>query len=683
MSDIFSLDPRGQREVALDAQANGIPLEALEPTFFQGSGLGTGLGVMRGGARVGQFLSMAAVAPVALYESATDQEGRFTDPYFKTVDEYFNDAVGYWTPAAAEVGKAGQVLGGLGEIALPLMAGVGNPTLLIGAQEFGVASDLAREGVDAETAVAAGVVQGLATAVGFKLPFLGKTLGRKMLAGAGGNLITNTAAAATIREGLVAGGYEDHAAAFNPLDPAARMVDVLTGVAFGAVAHGVSPKVPRLMPSQVRAIATANNAKHFQQDTAPGIPADASSYAAHSAAMEQSIAALIAGDEVAPPPAIARAAFIPRETAPPPEVPPELKALDEAREEQGAVVIEATPPAQPGVRAKTKMKGGKRPPSDPSNMDVLEFLSTHKIGKWYGVDVVEGAAQGLDPADMKAALGVGWFRPFVKGGASFDAVAEALDEAGYPVKEMIDGEMKATPNKVLEVLDRAIRGEKIYAGEAGWNRLAEEREAALAEYRPEPEDLTPYEADTGPADAQNVALVARANEIDTAAVERLAIEHTDDAAFYAAIKELVDAHEGTGARGGGEGERPPAAPKAGGDLFGDDTSAKQGLADETRRRDLIRSPNKDVSLETGDPTDLVSAARDQIDFVVETAKRAVMADPDLEVPTGVRGPDGEYETAAAADVLVKSEMEIEQAELDAKGFEAAVECFLQNGGGNA
>src|SRR5256885_352812 len=58
----------------------------------------------------------------------------------------------------------------------------------------------------------------------------------------------------------------------------------------------------------------------------------------------------------------------------------------------------------------------------------------------------------------------------------------------------------------------------------------------------------------------------------------------------------------------------PAQAPARGDLFGQDTRTAQALADEQRRRDLARSPDRDVSLETGRPDDLFSQARQQVDF---------------------------------------------------------------------
>lgn len=306
MSDIFALDTDGQRHVAAEAALAPLPLNEATPTFFEGLASGTGAGVMRGGARVGQFIGMSLAAPLSLYERAAGQEGRFTDPYFKAIDQYANNAVDHWTPDPASVGTAGRVLGGLGEIALPLAAGGGNPALMLGSQEMGVATDLARSGVSAGAAVGAGVTQGVATAVGFKLPFLGKTLLSRAGTGAAGNLATNTVATAVQREILQRSGNDQAAAQFDPWDIEARTVDVLTGLAFGGLAH------LELRASDRRAILVANNAKHFQHDTTPGVPLDDASALAHQKAMEQATDQILRGEPVTTPHELEQAQFVPR-----------------------------------------------------------------------------------------------------------------------------------------------------------------------------------------------------------------------------------------------------------------------------------------------------------------------------------------------------------------------------------
>ena len=50
------------------------------------------------------------------------------------------------------------------------------------------------------------------------------------------------------------------------------------------------------------------------------------------------------------------------------------------------------------------------------------------------------------------------------------------------------------------------------------------------------------------------------------------------------------------------------------DLLGDNTEKAQALANEIARRDRKRNSGQD-SIETGDPTDMFSMARFQIDLV--------------------------------------------------------------------
>src|SRR5207237_9318432 len=140
-------------------------------------------------------------------------------------------------PGGTEVGTAGRILGGFSEMALPLMATGGNPSLLIGTAELGGAQDLSKQGASNTGAVAGGVIQGLATAAGFKLPFLGKTLATRLASGAIGNVAVNAGAAAVTRGTLNLTGDAAQAQQFDPLDLEARAIDVLTGLAFGGLAH--------------------------------------------------------------------------------------------------------------------------------------------------------------------------------------------------------------------------------------------------------------------------------------------------------------------------------------------------------------------------------------------------------------------------------------------------------------
>lgn len=336
MSAIFDLDTEGQGALAEQAKENGISIDQLQSGFFDGVPKAIGMGVMRGGARAARAVGLAGGGLLSLME---DHPGDLTDPYFKALDDYTGNAVDYWTPGANEVGTAGKILGGFSEMALPLMAGGGNPALLIGTAELGGAQDLAEQGASTTGAVAGGIVQGAAAAAGFKIPFLGKTLATKLVSGLAGNVGAGVAGRVAEQQVLSRTGNAEQAAQIAPFDPESLVVDALTGLAFGGVAHGATKLAERMTPSVRDAVATAANAKHFQQDTAPGIPADITASIAHQAAMEAAINDTLQGKPVdLSRTGVMDADFValPRPFGHLAEVPEELKGVDEAIKDRPA-----------------------------------------------------------------------------------------------------------------------------------------------------------------------------------------------------------------------------------------------------------------------------------------------------------------------------------------------------------
>lgn len=100
-----------------------------------------------------------------------------------------------------------------------------------------------------------------------------------------------------------------------------------------------------------------------------------------------------------------------------------------------------------------------------------------------------------------------------------------------------------------------------------------------------------------------------------------------------AVDQPGGARRETGAQGKGQA-----------DLLGDDTRAAQALADETRRRDTARSTGQD-STETGDPTDLFSAATRQQDLT-DLPEVKGRGRPDEGGATGYV-PDDQYDAVLA------------------------------------
>ena len=254
MSLIYgSDDGLGQRvnQWALDT---GIEDGTQLPDTWDSFGKGVGMGIMRETfSRTGQTVAMAgstlAVAGDEIRQLITGDENdtRAQDWYFGNVVEKTNDALDYWTPNPQEVGAAGQLFGGLAGGLGQLAIGAGNPSLMIANAQIGTATDLVRQGVDAETAQDVGTVAGVATGVGAWLPIFGKTAAGKIIGNAAANPVVGIAQRAASQQ-LLADNPEQ-AAQFNPFDLQAIAVDALMGAAFGAVSAKRGDVAPALLES--------------------------------------------------------------------------------------------------------------------------------------------------------------------------------------------------------------------------------------------------------------------------------------------------------------------------------------------------------------------------------------------------------------------------------------------------
>lgn len=226
----------------------------------------------------------------------------------------------------------------------------------------------------------------------------------------------------------------------------------------------------------------------------------------------------------------------------------------------------------------------------------------------------------------------------------------SVEEAQHAVDKALAGErlgarQEALVKFMVEVSDERHANER-FAVEA--EKIARSRELDDDIGQLEHEPLLEH---TGAAIDQ-AAAVARLRAYDEDALESLASRFADDdKGFLAAVQELLHAHDESakiarsvpedqptnggyddgratgralGAAGGerrgaesaseplGHTAQAPGRPRSG-DLFGEAPAGAQQLADETRRRDTARNTGQD-SLETGDPSDLFSQARQQHDL---------------------------------------------------------------------
>lgn len=316
---VFDLDEQGRKQLDEQAVANPLDLSKVKPGFFEGLGSSLFSGTMRGGARTGAAVLTAGAVPVVarddyLSSFMTDDVADFLqaqgvanpargattagqDAYFADVVEGIGQrAVDAWTPDPAETGTAGRVLGGLAEIVLPLAAAGGNPALLAANEGLERPASLVKQGVGAGTAQAVGLAGSVGTLAGFKLPAaFGSTLTQRLATGAAGNLLLGAGMSGAQYAALKAGGNDEQAKAFDPLDAEARTVDLLTGVAFGALAHAMAPRVPL---DQRDALLTARNADRFQRTATDPLVADEGAAIRGQDALQDALEQLARGEPV-------------------------------------------------------------------------------------------------------------------------------------------------------------------------------------------------------------------------------------------------------------------------------------------------------------------------------------------------------------------------------------------------
>jgi hypothetical protein len=345
MSDLFAMsDDAADQKLAAAAENSVDSLAEMESPTWRGTGSGLGMGFMRGFAKVADALGIAVGGTAAKAvdesrelldtgEAAAESSGNILsailsgrpqslaggvpirpdsthteaqDAVFGATDEVTRNAIDHWTPRANEVGRVGQVLGGLGEVGAELVAGLGTPYAMVGTSTAEGGKELVDEGVDAGTAGAAAALEGAASYAGLKAPIAGKTLLSRIATGIAGNV----ALGAGSREGekllLESQGYDDQAKGFTT-DLASVSTDALLGALFGVTHHTLSPRInPKLTPAQADAVLAARNAKSFQEGMAPGTAVDIRANVASQEAAADTLERLSRGQAVDVGEAVAR-----------------------------------------------------------------------------------------------------------------------------------------------------------------------------------------------------------------------------------------------------------------------------------------------------------------------------------------------------------------------------------------
>jgi hypothetical protein len=559
-------------------------------------------------------------------------------------------------PDAKTAHAAEQVLYQASRVLTKVVGGAmvaGIPGVLAAAAEEGFtqSDELRLQGVDPSTRIKAGAVAAAGTSLAV-LPVAGQTLGSTAALYAVGGPLGFMAQQAATREILQAANYDKIAMQYDPFDPVGLAVSSLIPAPFAA--YG-------LRGNKARAAADAK--------------------AAADAAEAARIAAIADGPEpVKTPVAQAVAA------AYPPEAVDAARVRYAVEEQQRASLAEPADPVAvradeaAAAKAEEQIAKGERvevrevAPEVLDPAKVAQADAILKLADEWGVDPwqvpeQQPARAALSPIDAEALRGMGsaayWaevggkmIRGALQPNSGMDAPVVArtkwipAEEWFARMRSSLGSDGLSKQADIQAAIEKAIAGEKLKAKEqrtVDWIRAELDdmkRRLRENEFLPDEYDrLTQDAFSEGLAapDAGDLALVARAAEIDSNAVEAAAVKYeNDDAAFMAEIKRIANDGQQTQAAaksGSGPGEGGPGARQA----------QDPGEA---------ASPGEKVAAES---------AQARIDAV-----RAQF--PDLLVQL-----DGMDKPMKLADFLAMAKAEADEMLADAPLYEVAAQCAITNG----
>ena len=270
-----------------DINAARNPAVPDEPGFWHNAIPGAAKLTMQGMANFSKGIDLLGSVGPAAIDALTGTTER-QDRYFAEHEQVFGKAVDYWTPGPGEVGTAGRVIGGV----LPMLATFSLSPELTLAGQFGTqAQEFMKQGVPLGKAEAASGLQSALLAVGMNASGFGSNWATKaLLAGAGVNVAQGIASRAGVSKILEGTGLEKN---FNPWDAEGIVIDAILGIGFGTVQHlGEKSDLQRRMTvsqETIDAALTANQTRHLEDSTSPGVPMDPQSQGMHVTAMKQAI----------------------------------------------------------------------------------------------------------------------------------------------------------------------------------------------------------------------------------------------------------------------------------------------------------------------------------------------------------------------------------------------------------
>lgn len=168
-------------------------------------------------------------------------------------------------------------------------------------QSVGTYTDLTQQGVDPNTATGAALFEGTMTAIGVGLPgsIGGRAALSTLLYGPGINIAQDVVTGQGTAAWLESRGYTELADRYATIDAEMIAADIVLGAGFGYLSTRAA-RVPRgtVATGDVDAALTAMSQRHVEVDTAPGIPANYAAVQSHTHNLQVATEALLDGRAV-------------------------------------------------------------------------------------------------------------------------------------------------------------------------------------------------------------------------------------------------------------------------------------------------------------------------------------------------------------------------------------------------
>lgn len=650
------LTPEG--ELATQRQRLETTSDMPEPTFWQGAlspiGPGFGRGLLRAATMAESGFSSLWQGGLNLAASALLPEPRFGgDVDVTSAERISQEILGRGTaeeamelrPDPRTTGLVGQLLGEAAAI-LPVAAagaafgGIPGMVAAAGAPAGYEAKQVAMaEGIDEDTAAIQGAIEGVTVGIGAALPaarFV-KPLAGDLAIAVGANVGLGVVSRGSTAELLEQRGYEAQAAQYRAFDSTAMTIDAVLGAAFFGIGRSLGS---RPAEHQVDAALTENNAQHAELGTAPGIPVDAQAANTHVRALDIATEQLARGEPVRLPDDMPEAAFLRSER----ERGPVSDELGRVREEQTQVDARV---AGDDFAARV----GRASAYDEAGAPIFTDGTAYPLR-----EVVRFFEQHVEPTQPKD--GAKMPDVLFQIGEVSEQVAQALRRylpgfhdglreariSGRSIKHIQD----SRPGIARDVLGRLEAG-VLRADEVLPNPQDPKR--ALVVLR----DVSGDKPSNKKHQSTVLEVSANGKGIDVVSAMTMPDRTLNKAR---ALKQEMDASDSGG---------PPSPSSLG--ARGSESNGPHAAA----------APEGFLTVEPDAGSSIRPATADATDPEVRLAQAVLDEVGDIQVPTGAIDADGNPVTVSARQLLAEADADIQRAQLEARGIEAAAVCFRQRG----